>query len=165
MPTKLVLLGDSRPDQSGVPANGRQDPICRYKFLFHSSLQCQHQFETSEVFRSMMYFSDSRLSLSKLMWLADRRYQCWLSGRLLECVCVCVCVCVGGCAGARLCVAYPVKSVPQAFSSTLVMGAALRSRGLTGCHRFARIPPSPRTRVDLSQAVRPWRRSCMTCSA
>ena len=49
-------------------------------------LQCQHQFETSEVFRSMMYFSDSRLSLSKLMWLADRRYQYWLLGRLLECV-------------------------------------------------------------------------------
>ena len=86
MPTKLVILGDTRPDQSGVPANGRQDPICRYKFLFHSFLQCQRQFETSEVFRSKMYFSDSRPSLSKLMWLADQRYQHWLSGRLLECV-------------------------------------------------------------------------------
>ena len=33
-----------------------------------------------------MHFSDSRPSLSKLMWLADQRYQYWLSGRLLECV-------------------------------------------------------------------------------
>ena len=84
MPTKLVILGDTRPDQSGVPANGRQDPICRYKFAFHSSLQCQHRFETSEVFRSMMHLSDNRLSQSKLMWLADQRYQYWLSGRLPE---------------------------------------------------------------------------------
>ena len=33
-----------------------------------------------------MHFSDSRLSLSKLMWLADQRYPYWLSGRLPECV-------------------------------------------------------------------------------
>ncbi|CAE7602988.1 unnamed protein product [Symbiodinium natans] len=39
--------------------------------------------QMKKVFRSKMYFSDSRLSLSKLMWLADRRYQYWLSGLTL----------------------------------------------------------------------------------